>query len=45
MLLKKVGWKLEEIEKGKQIRLENFLREILSKTYNNIDELMKEIKL
>ena len=45
MLLKKVGWKLVEIEKGKQIRLENLLREIPSKTYNNIDELMKEIKL
>jgi len=45
MLLKKVGWKLVEIEKGRQIRLEDVLREIPSKTYNNIDELMKEIKL
>ena len=45
MLLKKVGWKLVEIEKGRQIRLEDVLREIPSKTYNNLDELMKEIKL
>jgi len=44
MLLKKVGWKLVEIERGKQVRLKNFLKNVPSKTYNSVDELMKEIK-
>jgi len=45
VLLKRVGWRLVEIEEGKQVRLEKLLKEIPSKTYNNVDELMKEIKV
>ena len=45
LLLKRVGWRLVEIEEGKQVRLETLLKEIPSKTYNNVDELMKEIKV
>ena len=45
MLLKKVGWKLVEIERGKQVRLEKILERIPSKTYNSVDGVMKEIKL
>ena len=44
-LLKKVGWKLVEIEKGKQIRLEEILKKIPSKTYENVDEILEEIKI
>ena len=44
MLLKKVGWKLVEIEKGKQIRLEKLLEKIPSRTYNDIEEVVREIK-
>jgi len=43
-LLKKVGWKLVEIEKGRQVRLEKILEKIPSRTYNDIEEVVKEIK-
>lgn len=45
MLIKKVGWKLVEIEKGKQVRLESLLKKVPSKTYRDVDELIKEIKI
>ena len=45
LLSKRVGWKLVEIQKGQQIRLEELLKEIPSKTYTNVDELLKEIKI
>ena len=45
VLLKRVGWKLVEIERGNQVRLERILKEIPSKTYNDVDEVMKEIRI
>jgi len=45
LLLKRTGWKLVEIQEGRQIRLEELLREIPSKTYKSVDELLKEIKI
>jgi len=44
MLVKKVGWKLVEIEEGKQVRLAELLAELPSKTYKNAEELLKALK-
>ncbi|MEM1564424.1 MAG: DUF72 domain-containing protein [Candidatus Bathyarchaeia archaeon] len=44
MLVKKVGWRLVEIEEGKQVRLEELLAELPSKTYKSVDEVLKELK-
>ncbi|MGC8997966.1 MAG: DUF72 domain-containing protein [Candidatus Bathyarchaeia archaeon] len=44
MLVKKVGWRLAEIEEGKQVRLADLLAELPSKTYKSADEILKELK-
>jgi uncharacterized protein YecE (DUF72 family) len=44
MLIKKVGWRLVEVEEGKQERLNTFLFDLPSKTYKNVEELLNEIK-
>jgi hypothetical protein len=44
LLIKKVGWRLVEVEEGKQERLNNFLVDLPPKTYRNVEELIKEIK-
>lgn len=44
MLIKRVGWRLVELEDGKQIRLETVLANLPSKNFKNADELVKEIK-
>lgn len=44
MLIKKVGWRIVEIEEGKQVRLEELLAELPSKTFKNADELINELK-
>ncbi|MBX5321539.1 MAG: DUF72 domain-containing protein [Candidatus Bathyarchaeota archaeon] len=44
MLVKKVGWRLVEIEEGKQVRLADLLAELPSKTYKSADEILKELK-
>jgi uncharacterized protein YecE (DUF72 family) len=44
LLIKKVGWRLVEVEEGKQERLNTFLVDLPPKTYKNIEELLKEIK-
>ncbi|MEM4713903.1 MAG: hypothetical protein QXQ61_05080, partial [Candidatus Bathyarchaeia archaeon] len=44
MLVKKVGWRLVEIEEGKQVRLAELLAELPSKTYKNAEELLKKLK-
>jgi uncharacterized protein YecE (DUF72 family) len=44
MLVKKVGWRLVEIEEGKQVRLSVLLAELPSKTYKNAEELLKALK-
>lgn len=44
MLIKKVGWRLVEIERDKQVRLADLLTELPSKTFKNAEELLKELK-
>lgn len=44
MLVKKVGWRLVEVEEGKQVRLAELLAELPSKTFKNAEELLKELK-
>jgi uncharacterized protein YecE (DUF72 family) len=44
MLIKKVGWRLVEIEEGKQVRLAELLAELPSKTYKNAEELLNALK-
>jgi len=44
VLVKRVGWKLVELEDGKQVRLETFLKNLPLKTFKNMDELISELK-
>ncbi|MEM3730240.1 MAG: DUF72 domain-containing protein [Candidatus Bathyarchaeia archaeon] len=44
ILMKKIGWKLVEIEDGKQIRLGEILADLPSKSYKNVEELLNDIK-
>ncbi|MDH7477607.1 MAG: DUF72 domain-containing protein [Candidatus Bathyarchaeota archaeon] len=44
MLIKKVGWRVVEVKEGKQERLNTFLADLPSKTYQNVEELLNEIK-
>jgi len=44
-LLERLGWRLVEIEEGKQIRLSELLREIPSKTYKDSQEVLRGIRL
>ncbi|MEM3616285.1 MAG: DUF72 domain-containing protein [Candidatus Bathyarchaeia archaeon] len=44
VLVKKVGWRLVEIEEGKQVRLSELLADLPSKTYKSADEVLKELK-
>ncbi|MEM3054965.1 MAG: hypothetical protein QXM52_04590, partial [Candidatus Bathyarchaeia archaeon] len=44
ILIKKVGWRLVEVEEGKQVRLAELLAELPSKTFKNAEELLKELK-
>ena len=44
MLIKKLGWRLVEVEEGKQVRLGAILTDLPSKTYKNAEELLDDIK-
>ena len=44
MLVKRVGWRLFEVEDGVQMRLSDLLRDIPAKTYENPDEVLREIE-
>jgi len=44
MLIKKVGWRLAEVEDGKQVRLDAFLADLPSKTYKSAEELLDDVK-
>ncbi len=44
MLIKRVGWRLVELENGEQIRLSKLLDDIPAKTYRSLDEILGEIK-
>jgi len=43
MLTRKLGWRLIELEDGRQVRLEELLRDLPQRTYKNEDELLKNI--
>jgi len=43
VLLKKLGWKLVEVEEGKQVRLSELLEDIPSKAYGSVEEVLQEI--
>jgi uncharacterized protein YecE (DUF72 family) len=44
-LLKRLGWRLVEIEEGKQIRFSELLKEMPSKTYKDSQEVLRGIGL
>ena len=41
---KAVGWKLVELEDGRQVRVDQLLKNMPSKTYKNTDEVLREVK-
>jgi uncharacterized protein YecE (DUF72 family) len=43
LLLKRVGWKLVELEENRQVRLEDLLKKLPSKTYETMEEVVREI--
>jgi len=46
LLMKRVGWKLVEPEKGKTARLSELLKDLPpSKTYENAEQVLKDLKL
>jgi hypothetical protein len=42
--MKRLGWRLVEVEEGKQERLNTFLAKLISKTYRNAEELFSDVK-
>jgi len=44
-LLKRLGWKIVELEVDRQVRLDGLLRDIPSKKYASMEEVLREIKL
>ncbi|MEM2110257.1 MAG: DUF72 domain-containing protein [Candidatus Bathyarchaeia archaeon] len=44
MLIKKLGWRLIELEDGKQIRLSELLKDLPSKNYKKKEEVLAELK-
>jgi uncharacterized protein YecE (DUF72 family) len=44
MLVKRLGWRLVQVEEGKQARLSPFLDRLPSRTYKNAEELLNDIK-
>jgi uncharacterized protein YecE (DUF72 family) len=45
VLLKKLGWRLVEVEEGKHVRLNELLKDLPSKAYKSVEEVLKEVKL
>jgi hypothetical protein len=44
LLIKRLGWRLVELEKDRQIRLEELLEALPSKTFTGADEVLRELK-
>ena len=44
VLSERLGWKLVELERGKQTRLEELLKPLASKSYENVEEVLQEIE-
>jgi hypothetical protein len=45
MFIKRLGWRLVEVERGKQIRLETLLSSVPSKTYENVEKLVDDVNV
>jgi len=45
LLLRRLGWRVVELEDGRQVRLEGLLSGIPSRTYGSVEEVLREIKL
>jgi len=43
-IFKVAGWKLVELEDGKQVRVDQLLKDTLSKTYKSIDEVLQKVR-
>jgi len=44
VLSQRLGWRLVELEPGRQTRLEELLKPLASKSYGNVEEVLKEIE-
>jgi len=44
LLSKRLGWRLVELEPGKQTRLDELLKPLTSKSYGSVEEVLREIK-
>ena len=44
-IVKRIGWRLIELDGQKQVRLEDLLREIPSRTYKSAEEILKELTI
>lgn len=44
LLLKRLGWRLVEIKKGEQTRLDELLKRLPSKNYRSTDEVLRELR-
>jgi len=44
ILSERLGWRLVELDKGKQTRLEELLKPLVSKSYGNVEEVLQEIE-
>jgi hypothetical protein len=40
----RIGWKAVKAEEGKKVRLSSVLANLRSKTYENAEDLLKEVK-
>lgn len=43
-LMKKVGWKLIQLDRQRQVKLETILADLPPETYKSADELVQKIK-
>jgi len=44
LLLKRLGWRLVELEEGKQTREEELLKNLPSKSYESKEEVLQELR-
>jgi len=43
MLTRKVGWRIVELDEGKQVRLEEILKDLPSENYRNAEEVIEDV--
>jgi uncharacterized protein YecE (DUF72 family) len=44
LLSKRLGWRLVELEEGKQTRLDELLKDLPSKSYESMEEVLRELR-